>query len=306
MIAHPLDAVSAAAFLVAAVAAGYVTFRRPAWGVALLLFVTPFAFYHSVGHTTITLPKTVLLGIVVALLLKRVPLQPLWAPRARPLIIGALALVAANALTAIPAIHLDAVLREILKSFEYALVFGCALVATAADSDLRPFRFALLGVVALVSLEALTQEFIGAPSVAVVGGHVVQRIAGPLEGPNQLAGYLGLALPVLLALALLARDRLALGVYMLAFLTIVLTLSRAGIASTLASTGLVLVMARRANMRLAVVAVLGACATGLAGLAAVGALNRILSAEEVSNPDLATRSQLWGAALTLWKRSPLL
>jgi O-antigen ligase len=307
VIAPPLDLVSAFGFAVAVIAAGFVTFRRPAWGVALLLFVEPFAFYHSLGRTTITLPKAVLAGILLALLVKRLPLRVLWAPQARPLTIGALALVAANALSAIPATYIDVVARETLKSLEYAIVFGCCVVASVADRDLRPFRFALLAVVTLVSLAALAQEFTGAPSAASVGGHIVQRIAGPLEGPNQLAGYLGLAVPVLAALALLARDRLALGVCALAFLSLVLTLSRAGIASTIVSIGLILVVSRGANARLALGAVAGACVTALGGLAAVGGLSRVFSVQEVSSPDgLATRSQLWGAAIALWKRSPLL
>jgi O-antigen ligase len=307
MIAQPLDVLSALAFAAAAIVGAIVTFRRPAWGIALLLFVDPFAFYHSIGRTTVTLPKAVLAGIVVALLVKRIPLRALWAPQARPLTIGALALVAANALSAIPATYIDVVARETLKSLEYAIVFGCCVVATVADPDLRPFRFALLGVVALVSLEALAQEFIGAPSAASVGGHVVQRIAGPLEGPNQLAGYLGLAVPVLFALALLAKDRVALGVGALASVCLVLTLSRAGIASTVASVGLILVVSRGANVRLALAAVIGTCAVALGGLTAVGGLTRVFSVQEVSSPDgLATRSELWAAALALWKRSPLL
>lgn len=307
MSAPPLDALWAIGFLAVAAAAAALTLRRPAWGVALLLAVDPFAFYHAVGRTTVTLPKVVLLGILVALLLRRAAWQSLWMPRARPLTIGAAALVAANALSAVPGVYVDAVARETLKALEYAIVFACCVVASRADPDLRPFRLALFGVVTLVSLIALGQEFAGAPSAAYIGGHAVQRIAGPLEGPNQLAGYLGLAVPVLFAFALLTKDRIALAIWALAFLTVVLTLSRAGIVATVAATALVVIVARGAGVRRALAAVAGVFAIAAGGLAAVGGFSRVFSVGEMGGPNgLATRAQLWEAAIALWKRSPFL
>jgi hypothetical protein len=304
---HPLDFVSTLGFLLVLAVAGLACYRRPSWGASLLLIADPFTFSRDLWHTTITLPKAVLLGVLIALAAKRSSLRSLWWGAVRPLTFAAAALTAATALTVIPGLYIDAVARETLKSLEYALAFACCVVAWTEDPDPRPFRIALLAVVGAVSLAALAQEFSGAPSGAYIAGRVAPRIAGPLEGPNQLSGYLGLAIPVLLAYAFLQRDLSALGVAALASLTLCLTLSRTGIATTLLAVVLLLVTIGRPNARIAFAAAAGILALAFAGLAAVGALPRIVSFSQVGAPTgLATRSQLWSAALALWKSSPWL
>ena len=54
-IAHstPLTVLSAAAFLVMAIAAFFVALRRPAWAMGLIAFAIPFAFYRDVAGTTL-------------------------------------------------------------------------------------------------------------------------------------------------------------------------------------------------------------------------------------------------------------
>jgi len=304
---HPLDLTSALVFIVVAAATAYLAYRRPAWGVAALVFVDPFAWYHDISRTTVTLPKVVLAGLILGLIVRRTPLWPLWGPRSRALSVAALALIAANALSIVPALYVDVVARETFKAVEYALAFAACVVAIADDPDPRPFRVALLGVVTLVALLALVQEFFGAPSSAVIAGRVVPRIAGVLEGPNQLAGYLGLAIPILLAYALTARDRLAAAVTAIAFLALALTLSRAGIVSTLLAIGLLVTIGRGFSARIALAAAGGAMGVVALGLAAVGGLNRLVSFSEIGTPSgLATRWQLWTAAIQLWRRSPWL
>src|SRR5579863_5270726 len=151
-------------FALAALIAAIFAHRRPAWAVALLVLTDPFEFPQYVWRTTITLPKVVLLGIVVGLLLRRVPLAPLWSKEARPLTIGALAICAATALSAIPATYIDVVARETLKAIEYAIIFGACVVAIAENPDDEPFRVGLLVSVTAVALIALAQLFGGAPS----------------------------------------------------------------------------------------------------------------------------------------------
>ena len=294
------------AFIFAAVVAAAVAYRRPAWAVALLVLIDPFDFQQYVWRTTITLPKVVLLGIVVGLLLRRVPLAPLWSKEARPLTFGALAICAATALSAIPATYIDVVARETLKAIEYAIIFGACVVAIAEDPDDEPFRVGVLLSVTAVALIALTQLSGGAPSQTVVAGHVIGRIAGPLEGPNQLAGYLGLAIPLLLAYTLLRRDVVALAIACLASVTLLLTFSRTGIGATFVAVALLALVARGASVRASVNAFFGVLVAACAAVA-IALRTGVMQRFETDAPSgLATRSKLWTAAIALWKTSPLL
>ncbi len=62
-----LDPLSAALFVAAFVAAALLTSRRAAYGLAALILATPFAFAHDILGTSITLPKVVLLGVLLGL-----------------------------------------------------------------------------------------------------------------------------------------------------------------------------------------------------------------------------------------------
>jgi O-antigen ligase len=300
---HPLWVVG---FVVAGLVAAVVANRRPALAVALLVLTDPFEFHQYVWRTTITLPKVVLLGIVVGLLVRRVPLAPLWSNEARPLTIGALAICAATALSAIPSTYIDVVARETLKAIEYAIIFAVCVTAIAADPDDDPFRVGLLIAVIAVALLALAQVFGGAPSQTIVAGHVIARISGPLEGPNQLAGYLGLAIPLLLAYTLVRRDVTALVVACLAALTLLLTFSRTGLIATFVAVVLLALVARGASVRAMVRAYFGVLVAACAA-AAIALRAGLMQRFETDAPSgLATRSKLWTAALALWKHSPFL
>jgi O-antigen ligase len=231
----------------------------------------------------------------------------LWSREIRPFVIAVLALVGANAISAIPATYIDPVLRETAKALEYAIVFACCVLATVSDPDPLPFRRALIAAVSVVSLLAMAQEFLGASSGVYIGAHAVPRIAGPLEGPNQLACYLGLAIPVLFALAISTRRALYTGACSLAFLALVLTLSRAGLVSTLLAIGFLIIVLRGADIRIFLLAGAAALAAVVGVLASVGGLSRIFSVADTASPTgLASRSLLWAAAIKLWARSPWL
>jgi len=309
----PLGPVAAAAFVAIGIATALVTARRPSFGALALLVVDPFAWAHDLGPTQITLGKAVLLGVIAGLIARRASLAALRAPDVRPLVGGALAIVVATALTAIPGVYVDAVARETLKALEYALAFGAAAVAIAArdGADDDATRAAVLATTAAVCVLALAQEVTGAPSGAIVQGHTIARIAGPLEGPNQLAGFLDLAIPFALVSALDAtRFRAAArAILVLAVATDLLTLSRSGLLGAVAGVACVLALRARGAALSREFAV-GSAATiaVLAALAgAFGFVSRFSDFGDVSRENgLGTRSELWGAALRLWSTDPAL
>jgi len=304
----PMDPLAAVVFVLVGIAVALLTLRRPANGLAALLVLTPFAFAHYVDGTSVTLSKAALLGFVAGLLRHRPSLAVLRDPLVRRLGYAIAAVIAAMLLSAIAAGDRHAVLREVAKWLEYGVTFIAATVALANDPDDRSIWRAISAAVVLVSVLALAQEFIGAPAGVFVHGQPFPRIAGPLEGPNQLSGWLGMAIPVLLARVLVHRDWRLVAVLLLAAVADVLSLSRSGIVAAAIASGVVLIATRPplvvrwrfAAGALALAAVLVTLGT------AVGLEARFFSLSEVPYPDhLGTRAELWRAAIDLWRSSPI-
>jgi hypothetical protein len=304
----PLDAPSAFVFVLTAIAVAALSLKRPANGLAALIALTPFAFAHYVGGTSITLGKAAFLGFIIGLIVHRPSPGVLRDPRALRMLAAFGAVIVAMLLSFIAAEHRDAVVREIAKWLEYGALFGAGTIAFANDPDDRPIWAALAGATALVSVLAIVQEFIGAPSGVTVQGHVLPRIAGPLEGPNQLSGWLGIAIPFLLARVLGHRDWRLVTVLVLAVTADALSLSRSGIVAAIVGCAIVVLASRpprTVGLRFAGGAVVIATVLVVLGLS-VGLEARFFSLAEVPQPDhLGTRAQLWRAAIDLWRTSPL-
>ncbi len=162
-----------------------------------------------------------------------------------------------------------------------------------------------------VSLTALAQEAIGAPSGLFVGKIVVPRIAGVLEGPNQLAGYLQIAVAALGAWTVVRRSRVTDVALALAACAGVLTLSRAGLFG-LAVVVVVVAVTRGRN---AWGALWPAYAGAFAGGAVVCAwalyahtanVLRVSFEESAYAGGVGDRHALWQAAWRMWRSHPWL
>jgi O-antigen ligase len=304
-----VDLPSALVYVACALAVGWLTRRRPALGVAALLVLAPFDLARYAGPTTITTLKAGLVGMFVALAFSRFDLAAFRTAPVRAVLTAFAATLLAIALSALHAQHLGSVLREGLKDGEYLLLFVGAVVAFATDPDDRPLWRALEIAVLLVSVSALAEYLIGAHSGILLHGRSAPRIAGALEGPNQLAGYFDATLPVLVARALVHRDRLLTIVIGIAAITDLLTLSRSGIIGVSLGVIVVLVVLRPLGnsawrFAAAVVLVVGLGA-GLAVRAGVPAGYFSLDQAPQAADHLANRAELWHAALALWRTSPV-
>lgn len=310
-----LGALSLVAFGATFVAFIALAWRRPAWGLGAYLVLEPFELARAIGPTTLSLPKAALVGMIVGLLLRRAPLRMLHASALRPLLGGALAIVILTAVTLLPATFVDPVFRETLKAVEYLALLVVGIVAFDAEPDERTIWRALGASVAIVSVLAIVQEFTVAPSGFFVGSRVVARIAGPLDGPNQLAGWLGIAVPALAARALLGpRAPGYAGLALLGVTTDALTFSRAGAVGIAAGLALVVWLAwrrgraasiARGALGLAVPAIAIAIPLVLARSGLAGAALRLSGADETNAENgLATRGVLWHAALRMFARDP--
>ena len=303
------DVPSALVYAACAVIVMLLTRRRPALGVAALLVLAPFDLARYVGPTTITTLKAGLLGMLCALAFSRPDLAAFRTFPVRAMVTAFGATLLAIALSATHAEHVGAVVREAFKQGEYLLLFLGAVAAFATDPDDRPFWRMLEAAVVLVSCSALAEYVLGAHSGLFVHGGSVPRIAGALEGPNQLAGYLDVAIPVLVARALVHRDRLLIAVIALAAITDLLTISRSGIVGVAFGVIVVLLVLRPFRGVALRFAAAFALVVGLGIVVAVraGVPAGYFSLDQAPQPGdhLANRSQLWHAAVVLWRSSPV-
>jgi O-antigen ligase len=303
----PIAAIVDVAFFVAVT---LLTMRRPSYGVCALILIQPFAYYQDVSSTTITLPKVALLAVLLGMLTYRDAFAPVGERAPWRILTAGLLVLLATLLTYPQALYHAPVMREALKALEYVLLFCVAVAAYRMDPDRRTVRAAFLVSAILVSLLALTQELFGAPSVLLMNGHLTPRIAGPLEGPNQLAGYFDVALPVALALALDLPEPLAFAALFLISCTDVLTFSRGGAVGAIVAVVAVSLVLRR-HLRPALTAIGAGAAAGLGVAVSWGLVAhslgvfRLWNFESTYAGGVGTRPELWRAAMELWRRHPI-
>jgi O-antigen ligase len=201
-----------------------------------------------------------------------------------------------------------AAVRETFKALEYAVAFLVAWWDARTDRDApRLLGIACACAIVLVALDA-TRDFASPQSGVWVGGRPVLRLAGHLEGPNQLAAWLGIALPLVIATVEswpLLIAALALGTAALA-----LTLSRGGIAQALCAMAGAM-WARGAGTRRLVLVSAVAITVGLGGLALAERSNDALlhvasTQSSLDQGGTGSRAILWRAALAMGRAHPIL
>ena len=318
-----LDPIWFMLFVAAFIAIALLAQKRAAYGLLALIATAPFGFAHAVAHTTVTLPKVALLAVVLGLCAHRSLFARLHEREARAWLLAFAAVAAATMLSVTQADFLAPAFRASFKALEALLVFGAALLASDETDALdRLVLPAFAATATLVSLLALLEVFLGAPSGLNVGSIVLPRIAGPLDGPNQLAGFLEIAIAILAAAHLARPRRYTAWALAAAMLAELLTLSRAGIALSVVVLAL-LAYLRPQNVRATILPAAGALAFAVlfalvavagniyAGAHVADALTSMrgllrLGGRETGVGGVGTRSELWRAALALWREHPWL
>jgi O-antigen ligase len=306
----PLDPACVVLFVLAFVAAAFLCSRRASYGLAFLVLIQPFDLSRDVFGTTISLPKVVLLGVLVGLASYAGVLR-LTRDKPAPLLFAAIgAYLAATILSLAGSTHHGATLRECLKVLEYAVLFGTAYLCYRLDGAEGIVANAIAVATIAVALSALAQEVLGAPSGLYVGAAIVPRIAGALEGPNQLAGYFEIAIATLGALAIVRRSALCDAALALAACADVLTFSRAGVVGLFLVCAVLFVVARRDALRALrpAFAGFGAGILGVAGwiwYAHSADVLRVSLGEPEYAGGVGNRGELYKAALRMFLRHPL-
>ena len=315
----PITPLSTLFFVAMGLAALVITMRRPQWAMGLIAFAIPFAFYHDVLGTTVTLEKVIVVGVAAGLVLRGAPLVPA-SPSARRILIAGLIVLAAIILSGAQATFIPPVVREALKQLEYLLMFWCAASLVIGCSDDTSWLEGGVAAAALVvALYAISQAvFGGAPSGVWVNNQALPRVAGPLEGPNQLAGFLEAGLPLLILSPLMRRRKLSVLQWVAVAATmmaLVLSESRAGIAVAILGFGIIWFVDRESGRKALLPFVIGTCV----GLAIAlgwywGATHNVRELITYlfrlvlpHNPGgVGTRDELWVAAVALFSQHPLI
>jgi O-antigen ligase len=306
----PLDPACVALFTAAFLAAAVLCSRRASYGLAFLILVQPFDLSRDVLGTTLSLPKVVLLGVLAGLATYAGAAR-LLRDRPAPLLVAAIgAYLAATLLSFAGSTYHGATLRESFKVLEYAVLFATAYLCYRVDPELPPVSNAVAIASIAVALSALAQEAIGAPSGLYVGAAIVPRIAGALEGPNQLAGYFEIAIATLGALAIARRSALVDVALAMATCADVLTFSRAGLLGLLLVGG-VLYAVERGRALLALRPAFGGFVAGLLGVggwiayAHSADVLRVSFGEAEYAGGVGNRGELYRAAWRMFVRHPL-
>lgn len=316
---------------------------RPPWAAAVLTGIVPFALYTHLPHTDLTLAKFALVGAlagVISTTSARSAIGRLRRGVGAPLLYALAATVVVTAASIAVASYHEAALRQTLKACQFLALF--AVTGLLAKDDPEPSVMAAAAATLTVSLEAIAQVWTGSPSVLVVSNVIVPRAAGPIEGPNQLSGYLDVALPLLFAFSIrnaapqaakaMRRANATKLLYLAALFAgsaaMILTLSRAGIATAAVALAAVALWMRPATATTTATATGTATATatatattaaaaaaalaalrarigeGKAFLALLAAIAGRADTENVGT--VGTRSELWHAAVALWQRHTVL
>ena len=297
-----------------ALAAGLLLFfwRRVKAAWLAVLVAAPFLLPVPIGSTTLTLEKVVVIVAALGVLAHARARAAVLALPGR-WILGALVLFALDlAVSSAGAPFRGAAIRETLKGAEYALVFAVVFSAYRTDPDEDALQRALIALTCVVALLAFAQPFFEQVQRTIVFGQALPRIAGPLEGPNQLGAFFGIVLVALIALSPRVRPSLTVAL-VLGIAALLLTFSRAGVVSF--AFGAAIAIALKYRPRRATLVVCAAAAISLVVL--IGtiaatlnfpnvALDRFFGGTDAYNGGLGSRAALWHAAVELWRTHPLL
>ena len=326
----PLTIPVALCFVALAVVAGVLAYRVTWTAGATLAATAPFAWYHTLGPTLVTVSKAAFIGALAGLLIAAIVKPQVRAQFGRALRAdiapAALIAFAMLALASIAwAVNRPDAVRDAFKWWWYAGAFCITAVAVRSSADAMRVATVFFIASAVVGLDGLWQSFTGAPDVfKAADGTLVPRIASTLEGPNQLGAYLETVIPVLLSVLLFARlHRIAFiaGALLLGLLTSDLLLSFSRGAFWACAAGSMLVIAAyiwtRRNADVHVLAALpkrGAVVAVSVALFVLPVAGAVLSPDALKHEFLATptatasmsiRGQLWTCAESLIASAPV-
>ncbi|MHB8461061.1 MAG: O-antigen ligase family protein [Vulcanimicrobiaceae bacterium] len=308
----PLDTIAFMGFVALFLGVAWASAVRPHYALGALIVCYPFPFTHAFASTTITTGKVALLAALLGLACTDIrlflPPRMLRWPLLFLLCIGAF-----DALSAHWAHYPHAAFHEAGKWFEYALLALVAAALWKRDPEARSMRNVVECCTIAIVVVAVIYEFVAPSSFVHIGSFNFIRLSGTLDGPNQCGQFL-VSATALLTYYVLAdgsrRSQLALWTTLVA---LALTYSRTSLVAACVVIG-VLAWTHRAYLRRLFLPLGAAACTVLLFIGIAVHLSHVTSLSQFAERNYAiahsggvgTRSELWHAALVLWKSHPLL
>ena len=205
--APPLDWVSAISSLALVAIIAAAAARRIWIAPAAVAATAPFAWYHTLGPTEITVSKAALVGAVIGAAIhwsrnaeRRAEAAEVFRSHRALWLLAAFALL--SAASAAWAIDGSDAVRDALKWAWYAAAFALAAACTYRREDAEPVAWTICATSIVVAAVGVWQATTSAPSSFSDSGAVIARLTATLEGPNQFGAYLETVIPCLAALAI--------------------------------------------------------------------------------------------------------
>lgn len=218
--------------LLAATGGAALLLCRPRWALYLLALTVPYQSLLDVKIEGVSVSVTevvvilLLLGWATHLAAGRVP-----RPSFSPLLVAVAVLLVTLSLSLVVASDLNMAAKELLKWLELAAVFLAGISLLETGRQRRTMVLWLIGAATSQAVVGLYQSFrsIGPAHFTIAG--IAMRAYGTFEQPNPFGGYLGLTLPLAVALAVFGlpagrRRRLVAVAALVLFVALALTLSR--------------------------------------------------------------------------------
>jgi len=278
-----------------------------------LLIFTPLAIGSVQGWAISVIHLITLLAVTTFFLEKSLAWSWEWITTSldKPILVLLILLI----LSTVFSVHTYTSIWSFILLCNYVIIFYLIIHTVRTRSQLRRLVYLIIGLAALISIIGLLKKICGNPfpwwdytDFQIEPG----RLSSTFGNANHFAGYLEMALPLLLGLILtgitgIKRFFLAcIGV--LLFLSLMLSLSRGGWIGTMAGLlfmAVVLLTEHRFKKRKVMVALAGGlCVMAFAVLTSTATVERILALEEKEG--LQARMMVWQGTVEMIKDHPLL
>ena len=207
---------AAVVFVAVAAIAAWAASRRAWLAPAAVVVTAPFAWYHAIGPTDVTISKAAFVGAALGIALRlsrsaELRTRAVESLKSHRALVPLAAFAVWAALSAAWSISpLDSA-RDALKWIWYAGAYALTVVSLEEPADAMRVLTAMFVTAAVTGFDGLWQNVTSPPAGFVApNGEVVGRIAATLEGPNQFGAYLETVIAPLVAV--LAFVRLSWGV----------------------------------------------------------------------------------------------